>query len=383
MYLKYITNFNLKATPWFSSPCDYFNWKSAINEKVSNIVDNDNLIIYCVQETYGFRTGIFGLLSHAISNFLPFKTFCLKNIMNSNIRYYQTNNVFSSDGELISMFISKVNRYIPFFNFGTWDYKNNLLLKNFFYENHSIPCMFDFSSPILDSGCGIFSNKKAFLSGYEPLDYVSKISLSDNLSSKGLVWSFFKNYNESKGITIISFNLSDDLFELNKLLELEQIISLKNKLHNQFGLMVKEYETYIIGDFKINFNKDTESFINLTNGLTISYNKTNYFIYQRECPDEGGAPEEKENLSEEPEPKENTLNENVYEENVSNENASDENASDENVSDENVSNEIVSDENVSEEPKFVNIFNPLNNYFKTPVASPSSSSQSSGEWILI
>ena len=360
MYLKYITNFNLKATPWFSSPCDYFNWKLSINEKISNIVDNDNLIIYCVQETYGFRTGIFGLLSHAIFKFLPFETFCLKNIMNSNIRYYQTNNVFSSDGELISMFISKANRYIPFFNFGTWDYKNNLLLKNFFYENHSIPHIFDFSSPILDSGCGIFSNKKAFLSGYEPLDYVNKVSLSDNLSSKGLVWSFFKNYNESKGITIISFNLSDDLFELNKLLELEQIISLKNKLHNQFGLMVKEYETYIIGDFKMNFNKDTESFVKLTNGLTISYNNTNYFIYQRECPDECGTPEEKEIPQEEIKQSEPETKENVC-----------------------TSPKENAEEPKEDEPKFVNIFNPLNNYFKTPVASPSSSSQSSGEWILI
>jgi len=362
MYLKYITNFNLKATPWFST-CDYSNWKSTITEKMSTIVDNDNLIIYCVQEVYGYRTGIFGLLSHIISNFSPIQTFCFRQIMNSNIRYYQTNNIFSSDGEIISSFISKINRYIPFFNIGTWDYKNDLLLKNFFYENYSIPHMFNFHYPMLDSGCGIFSNKKPFLSGYEPLDFINKASLSDNLSSKGIVWSFFSN-DDKKGITIISFNLSDDLFELTKLLELEQIISLKNKLHNQFGLMVNEYETYIIGDFKINFTEDTESFMKLTDGMNINNSNTNYLIYQRETPYENATQIEK--------PESEPESEHVIEI---------------------VTNETVPEPEIDtkeEEPKkdeqitFVNIFNPLNNYFKaSPLASPSSGSQSSGEWILI
>ena len=354
MYLKYITNFNLKATPWFSN-CDYSNWKSTIHEKMSNIIDNDNLIIYCVQETYGYRTGLFGLFGHTISSILPIETFFFRQIMNSNIRYYQSNNILSSDGEIISSFISKINRYIPFLNIGTWDYKNNLLLKNFFHENHSIPYMFDFHSPMLDSGCGIFSNKKPFLSGYEPLDFINKISLSDNLSSKGIIWSFFKNEYD-KGITVISFNLSDDLFELSKLLELEQIMSMKNKLHNQFGLMVKEYETYIIGDFKINFNEETESFVKLTDRMFVNHNNTNYLIYQRENANENGTQMKNETQIKE-ETKENETQ---------------------------IKEETKENEQIKEEMKQTNIFNPLNNYFKsTPLSSPSSSSQSSGEWILI
>jgi hypothetical protein len=363
MYLKYITNFNLKATPWFST-CDYSNWKSTINEKMSNIIDNDNLIIYCVQEVYGYRTGIFGLLSHIISSFSPIQTFCFRQIMNSNIRYYQTNNIFSSDGEIISSFISKINRYIPFFNIGTWDYKNDLLIKNFFYENYSIPYIFDFHSPMLDSGSGIFSNKKPFLSGYEPLDFVNKISLSDNLSSKGIVWSFFKSNDDTKGITIISFNLSDDLFELTKLLELEQIMSLKNNLHNQFGLMVKEYETYIIGDFKIKFTEDSESFIQLTKDMNVNGGNTHYLLYQRECPDENGI-----------EIKKNDSKEEIKDEETTND-FSDEIKEEFRNEKETVENKVSTD--------FVNIFNPLNNYFNSnPSASPSSSSHSSGEWVRI
>lgn len=362
MYLKYITNFNLKATPWFSS-CDYSEWKSNIDEKISNINDIDNLVIYCVQETYGYRVGVFGFLSHFISNIIPFQTFYLKQFMNSNIRYYQSNNIFSSDGEIISSFIGKINRYIPFFNFGTWDYKKNLISKNFHYENNSIPYMFDFTSPMLDSGCGIFSNQKPYESGYEPLDFVSKkTSISDNLSSKGMCWSFFTN-NVSKGITVISFNLSDDLFELTKLLELEQIISLKNKLQNKFGLMVNEYETYIVGDFKIKFTEDSESFIQLTKDMNVNGGNTHYLLYQRECPDENGI-EIKEN-----DPKDEIIEEtkNDFSDEVKEEFRNEK---------ETVENKVSTD--------FVNIFNPLNNYFNSnPSASPSSSSHSSGEWVRI
>lgn len=362
MYLKYITNFNLKATPWFSS-CDYSEWKSNIDEKISNIIDIDNLVIYCIQETYGYRVGVFGFLSHFISNIIPYQTFYLKQFMNSNIRYYQSNNIFSSDGEIISSFIGKINRYIPFFNFGTWDYKNNLISKNFHYENNSIPHMFDFTSPMLDSGCGIFSNQKPYESGYEPLDFVSKkTSISDTLSSKGIVWSFFTN-NVNKGITVISFNLSDDLFELTKLLELEQIISLKNKLQNQFGLMVNEYETYIVGDFKIKFTEDSESFIQLTKDMNVNGGNTHYLLYQRECPDENGI-EIKEN-----DPKDEIIEEtkNDFSDEVKEEFRNEK---------ETVENKVSTD--------FVNIFNPLNNYFNSnPSSSPSSSSHSSGEWVRI
>jgi hypothetical protein len=366
MYLKYITNFNLKATPWFSS-CDYSIWKSTINEKISNINDIDNLVIYCVQEIYGYRVGMFGYLSHLISNIIPFQTFYLKQFMNSNIRFYQTNNIFSSDGEIISSFIGKINRYIPLFNIGTWDYKKNLISKNFHYQNNSISHMFDFISPMLDCGCGIFSNQEPFDSGYEPLDFISKkTSISDTLSSKGMVWSFFTN-NVNKGITVISFNLSDDLFELTKLLELEQIISLKNKLQNRFGLMVNEYETYIVGDFKIKFTEESESFIELTKNINVNHSgNTNYLLYQRECPDENGF---------EKEIKENEINEEIKEKEIKEEIK------------ENEIKEDFSDE-IKEEFKIENkessfVFNPLNNYFSNPSASPSSGSHSSGEWVRI
>ena len=49
-----------------------------------------------------------------------------------------------------------------------------------------------------------------------------------------------------------------------------------------------------------------------------------------------------------------------------------------------IKEETKANEQIKEEMKQTNIFNPLNNYFKsTPLSSPSSSSQSSGEWILI
>ena len=82
---------------------------------------------------------------------------------------------------------------------------------------------------------------------------------------------------------------------------------------------------------------------------------THYLIYQKECPDENGI-EMKENVKEE------TMDEIK-----------------EDFRDEIKEEFKVTDDNKS----FVNVFNPLNNYFKTPSTSPSSNSHSSGEWVHI
>jgi hypothetical protein len=84
--------------------------------------------------------------------------------------------------------------------------------------------MFNFCSPFLDGGCCIYSNRKSFASGFETL-IDNKVSISDYIAKKGISWSVFDS-EEDKRILIMTFNLSDDLNELTKLLEIEQINNL-------------------------------------------------------------------------------------------------------------------------------------------------------------
>jgi len=116
---------------------------------------------------------------------------------------------------------------------------------------------------------------------------------------------------------------------------------------------VNEYETYIVGDFKIKFTEDSESFIQLTKGINVNGGNTHYLLYQRECPDENGI-----GIEEIKEEKKNDFSDEIKDE-----------------------FKVNDDDKVSTD--FINVFNPLNNYFSNPSSSPSSSSHSSGEWIRI
>lgn len=285
MHLKYLSSINLKATPWFSFSDMIIDESNIVPETIN---END-LIISCVQGVYGYRTGMFGygttyVTEYIKRNNLIHKTYFLKNLLNNNFDFFNKNNLVIDDLSLISTSISLLNRYIPFLNYGIWDNRRYLINNNQILKyrniNNSLPGMFNFSSLLLDNGCCIYSNRNPDISGYEKLEiHGNKVSISDYLSNKGIVWSFYKTKDNDKGILVITFNLSDDNTYTTKLLEVEQIINLQIKLEQQLFSQVKEYETYIIGDFKFKFNEDDSDF--KLYGFNIFKQDTNYVLYHQ------------------------------------------------------------------------------------------------------
>ena len=291
--------------------------------------------------------------------------------------------------------MSYINSYIQIFNYGVFDYKNyisngNIILK-YKNDNKSIRGMFNYSDPYYDSGCCIYSNKKPYMSGYEPLEYVNKVSISDKIASKGIVWSFFKE--ENKGILVITFNLSDDINNLTKILELDQIIRLHNQVKDNLVGLVTEFESFICGDCKFDYKEHCEtSYLELLEDFKIINNSTNYLFYKHDNDYllnvnltnnntrvfSGEIYVEKENVEEE-------INNDVYVE-----------INTENESNEIQTNEIVikevddDEEDLAKEDKTDNKndgilpFLRLNNYFRSKLSpSSASSSSSNDDWTKI
>ena len=286
MYLKSISNINFKATPFFSELINnYKYWKPIVGENVPDVVKDDELLITTVQEVYGYRTGILGYFFHHLHNLYSPKTYALKSVLNNHIQVLKNNNLSATDFELFTGYFSYINRFLPLINFGTWDYKEYLktpVLK-YLNKNESIQGLFDFCSPFLDSGCGILSNKEPIKSGFERLTYyedeTQERSLVDNISRKGIVWCLYKG--KSKNILVMSFNLSDYTCMTIKLLELEQILTLQNNLESE----LKEpcLETYIIGDFKVNFDMHSDFMKNVIEMRKFNFinNDSTHYLFHK------------------------------------------------------------------------------------------------------
>jgi len=395
MYLKSISNLNLKATPVFSDACNnYKSWKSIINESLPEKIGDNDLVISCVQEVYGYRTGIFGYLFSILSMNKKFKTNFIVNYLNKH--FYKNNNLLCSDSFLLSVLISYINSFIPFLNYGVYDFKdsisnNNIILK-YKNKNDSIPGMFNYSESYYDSGCCIFSNKEPYMSGYEPLEYYNKVSVSDKIAKKGIVWSFFKD--ENKGILVITFNLSDDIDDLTKLLELNQIMTLHKEVKNKFVGSVNIFESFICGDCKFNYSNHT--FSDLSKNFKIINNSTNYLFYQHDeeyllninITNENtrvfsGEVFVKEKIKED-EVNDNDVYVNINE--IENEKESEKDEIKEEIIIEEVDIEVNEDIKDDDENKSGSIlpFLKLNNYFRSRLSpSSASSSSSNDEWTKI
>jgi hypothetical protein len=252
--LKSIFCGNFNDKPFFSKN-NKEKWldimKNSSND--SNNLENDDLMIICLQNVYGYRTGIFGYLStlliDKLNNCVP-KTFIFKSICN----YLIKSNFNCNDLEVLSGIISIINRTIPLLNYGIWDNKsffsNNL---NLFNVNDSEPIrgMFDFYSnflfkPFFDSGLCILSNKKYHDCGFEKLQ-----NPVNSFVNEGFLWCCFKEDVDEKIIFVITFNISSN--DENKLEEIIQLLDLKDKLLLKFPSYYNEI--YIIGDFKTNISK--------------------------------------------------------------------------------------------------------------------------------
>ena len=299
--IKSITSCNINGNPL--ATCNLskriFEYKNFIktNFDKENLKINDNeIVIVCVQNLYGYRTGILGylgsLLSYKLSQYSNptiFQTI-LNNIFNSNIN--------SNDYETFAFVLSFISRKVPLINIGNWDLKKNLFesidILNYEQPNLSIPSIFNLSSiyllnPFFDSGCSIYSNKVPIENGFEKWNIMKNAQFSDKLYNRGINWNFFQSKNKKSGIVIINFTLINNSPDWVNSLQFEQIIKLKEKLEHTYALDVlcKKYETYIIGDFNIDFNNRNDNFeikeqwqiFENSELQIISSEKTNFILY--------------------------------------------------------------------------------------------------------
>jgi len=296
--IKSITSCNINGSPLFSHELSkrIFEYKKYIKENVhkDNVnINNNELNILCIQNLYGYRTGIIGYLSSLLSYKLSQynnPTFFQRMI---NLFNYE---VKSNDYEILSFITSFISRKIPIINISNWDLKQNLFGDNdiFKYEqsNLSMPSIFNLSSvyllnPIFDSGCSLYSNIKPIESGFERWDISNNGEFTDKLFNKGINWSFFQSTNKKCGISIINISTINNVSEYIYGLQFKQIINLKEKLERKYALNLscEKYETFILGDFNNDFNKTYESFdikelwnIFEQSGLNIISSNENNFI---------------------------------------------------------------------------------------------------------
>ena len=117
----------------------------------------------------------------------------------------------------------------------------------------SLPSIFNLKSiyllsPLYDSGARIYCNKQSKISGFEKWDVTN-----ETLFNRGITWSYFESDNKMNGIMVLSIEIDgeDELIEK----QLLQIINFKNNFEQKIvSSGIKKYETFISGDFKIEFN---------------------------------------------------------------------------------------------------------------------------------
>ena len=285
--LRSITNCNLKSIPWFSDN-KREQYKAFIEHNIPKQANEDELVVLCVQEIYGYRSGPLGFISNYITSKIKTQPSFLQKIL--NITLFTKNNLLYNDLDIFSGLISIINRSIPILNVCSWDDKSLLLNKNNlkYMNNDSLPGMFDIQSlfcmsPIFDSGCGIISNKKPIYSGFEKFYIYECHSLSDHYANKGIVWNFYKSDDNLNGILIMTYNVSDNMDSMHKLLEVDQIINLKNSIETAHISCVNNFEIYIFGDLKINIEEQSNknSYMELLKSFNVSNYTSTYYMFSK------------------------------------------------------------------------------------------------------
>lgn len=272
--IKSITSCNINGNPLTSYELSkrIYEYKDYIKNNISKKNDfkiNDNdLVIVCVQNLYGYRTGILGylgnLLSYRLSQYNNPTLFqrIIKNVFSYEIK--------SNDYELLSFITSFISRKIPIINIGNWDFKKNLFDNSHIkYEqsNLSMPSIFNLSSiyllnPLFDNGCCIYSNMVPLENGFEKYNLENRGEFKHKLFNNGINWCFFQSKNKKSGISIINLSIIKDIPDWVYNIQFKQIVELKEKLERKYALNIlcKNYETFIIGDFDVDFNKRNDTF---------------------------------------------------------------------------------------------------------------------------
>jgi hypothetical protein len=239
---------NIRGKPFINNIYNTISeWKSYIQYSINDNTDKDSLKILCIQGLYGYRSGILGKLFDYVG-------YRLSQYIKPKFISSFSDDIESNDFEIVTLFISIITRVIPFYNYVTNDPKQIFVdILGFMNENRSMTSMFDLESlfllkPLYDSGCAIYANKKYKHCGFE------KWCCKNTVSNKGMTWCYFECLESSSGISVINLDFNEENTDSEDIQCLKQIIELKNKLENNYGLSLETYETYIVGNFNIAFN---------------------------------------------------------------------------------------------------------------------------------
>ena len=130
-------------------------------------------------------------------------------------------------------------------------------------SNRSVSGMCNLNSikfkPLLDSGCAIYANKPAKEHGFERWNTWGDAGWMENMANKAIVWAYFEAPNRQKGITVMNLHIAGASPRGTDVAQLKQLVFLKANLEKQFSSRVMKYETYVGGDFNIEFGKRNEN----------------------------------------------------------------------------------------------------------------------------
>jgi hypothetical protein len=130
-------------------------------------------------------------------------------------------------------------------------------------NNKSVSKMFDLGSigckPILDSGCAIYANKPAKEYGFERWNTWGDAGWIENMANKGITWVYFEAPNRRRGIVVLNLHIAGASPKGTDVVQLKQLVLLKTRLEKQFSSRVMNYETYVAGDFNIEFGNRHEN----------------------------------------------------------------------------------------------------------------------------
>lgn len=129
-------------------------------------------------------------------------------------------------------------------------------------NNKSVSSMFNLRSiamkPLLDSGCAIYANKPAREHGFERWNTWGDSGWMEDMANKGIVWAYFEAPNRKQGICVMTLHVAGASPHGTDVAQLKQLVLLKARLEQRFSSRVMKYETYVAGDFNIEFNKRHE-----------------------------------------------------------------------------------------------------------------------------
>lgn len=265
LHIKTISSLNLKGTPIVDNI--FYNikkFKGYLSDQFNNNLNNpiftgseaignsNELIIVCIQGLYDYRTGLIGKIFTSMASY--FSTMNNPIYLQSIVKLFASTE--SNDYELIAFVISILSRIIPINNICTYNVKENShILSNdlsisqpSFYNLKSLFLL----SPLFDSGCAIYSNKEYTECGFEKWNYVHNQEIIKN---KGMTWCYYESESKTNGITVINLDFNNNNDDLSDIENLKQLVQLKTELELKYiSKDLKNYETYIVGNFYILFN---------------------------------------------------------------------------------------------------------------------------------